>query len=347
MKIFLQRYRKQLSIALVLLIAVISAAGFYFCIYIPSPRHSLALIEEAARQGNKETFDEMVDTERLSESIFDALATQAAWQPSEPQPLLQLTLLPMKKEFAGQAKTYVDSKLDNTSDEPAATAAKAGLEKRLKGLGFPLSLGSWHYGSAANFKTINDNTAQCDLTFHNDTLAADLTASVSLERLDSKRWRIISVTEFQSFLKQTQTAYEKKLAALNKPTQDKIDGALRIENLKAELIHNNTASPAFTYIRLHYMMKQQGQLNDIKGIRLHYELHDQQDGSLLYQANTIFVPTGQFGQRTSQFTISPLRRGYYALAQRPDLSQTTSALTITAIYFKDGTNWQLETVLPN
>ena len=198
-----------------------------------------------------------------------------------------------------------------------------------------------------NFKTINDNTAQCDLTFHNDTLAADLTASVSLERLDSKRWRIISVTEFQSFLKQTQTAYEKKLAALNKPIQDKIDGALRIENLKAELIHNNTASPAFTYIRLHYMMKQQGQLNDIKGIRLHYELHDQQDGSLLYQANTIFVPTGQFGQRTSQFTISPLRRGYYALAQRPDLSQTTSALTITAIYFKDGTNWQLETVLPN
>lgn len=329
--------------AICIIIFTLAAFGnAYRYIYKATPDYSFRIITEAAQQGDWEGFSAMVDDQTTAGQIFDSLAKQTT-SAQEPQPILQLAWLPLKTEFTDNVHTYLAGRL--TGDGSAAySKAEKTLNDRLLNFGIPLPVNGWHYDKVSFARKIDKDTAEIDVTFHQDRLHRDLTGTFVMKRTLTNRWHITGVANLPTFLEKVKQAYDEELEAYNKPIADKINRTVKFEKLNAELLHSKNQRQ--TFLRIHFTPiyeKQNSPITEIKGA---YELRRRDDNALLYYGEQRYTALRSGTAHTSQFLLNPLIPSQFALSQLPNLNNTTSSFTILSIHLADGTTYATANYLP-
>jgi hypothetical protein len=340
-------YHKIAVMLLALCCTFAAAWAAYNYIYVPSPLHSIRMIARSIQDGDEQTFSEMVDSKALAGDIFDALAAQDS-HTKGPQPVIQLTLAPLRSDFQANAQMYLSKLVSKSTDEDTFTTAKTGLDAQLAAFHFPLTLAGWHYVSTSNTAITGHETCQVDVTLHNDKIDKDIPCTFILKQIDKQRWRVIGVADFKTFIEKANMAVKDKLAAYNKPAQDKIDSQIKITGLQSELIHDpdNTRR---AYLRLHYLPVLKTNANNVTEIKGIYRLRQAADQEPLYEA-TIAIAVQDTAKdavpQVKQFLLNPLVPAQFAVIQLPSLDGYESSIQIIKIRFRDGAVWKIADTLP-
>ena len=330
--------------ALCIIILCLAAAAYtYRYMYKATPDYSLSRIITAAQSGDASAFEEMTDGTAISGQLFDAMIqdTDTAEQPSF---LLQLAWRPLKTQFTANTQTYLHCRITGDIDTPSFKKTEQDMDNRLRTFGIPIPMKGWHYVSSSFSRRIDDNTAEIDITFHQDLLNKNITGTVIMTRYDKNDWHVTGITHADTFLKSLHSAYESELAAYNQPVRDKINRLVTLSRLSSQLVRSKDNKQ--TFLRLQYTPIIKGNPERIKDIQATYTLQRSDDNTLLYYADVSIYPDSAETVRTSQFLLNPLIPSQYTLIGYTDLSATTASLSVTAIHFKDGTTWKLANALP-
>jgi hypothetical protein len=315
----------------------------YRHIYMETPEYSIRVIMAAARDGDADTVDAMVDEKALANEFFDIAAAKAS-SSSAPQIVLQLAWAPLRTDFATDIQALITGTITNDTDSASFQQAKKAVDTRLKSLGFPIPSTGWEYKNATWCHHTQAGYGEMTLTFYNTTLKTAIPVTVSLERAGARSWHIIGLTNTETLVTALQKAYDHQLAAYNKPIQEKLDQAVVIHSISSQLIRDDDTRQVF--LRLHYTpMYNTGSsiLTEVRGV---YELRRTADKAVLYSSEMRLNLSSSGKSHTSQFLLNPLIPSQYAIMNRSDLRDTDSSLHITALTFEDGTELALADHLP-
>lgn len=315
----------------------------YRYIYMKTPEYSIHVIMTAARDGDADTVNAMVDEKALANNFFDIAATKAGGNIA-PQIMLQLVWAPWRTDFATDAQTLITNTITKDTDGDEFQQAKKSFDSRLQSLGLPVPSTGWKYKSATWCNHTEAGYSEVTLTFYNTTLKTTIPVTVSLERVSTRSWHIIGLSNTESLVTALQKANDNQLAAYNKPIQKKIDQTVAIHHVSSQLIRNDDTRQVF--LRMHYTpIYNTGNsiLSEVRGV---YELRRSADKAMLYSCEMRLNLSSSGKSHTSQFLLNPLIPSQYAIMNRSDLRDTDSSLHITALTFEDGTKLAIADHVP-
>ena len=227
-----------------IIVAVLAAGAFYFGYWVKTPQYTLNLIANAVVQHDTKTFEEHVDLDNLFSKLFDdAIAAEFHVQTTPANPFLQNQILGIKSSivpvFAGMAKNFVQSgTINNVLDAAGDNSGRGG--QLAEGMAVKLGVPYMVYKNITGVTKNGDNEAVVSLSIEDKQTGKALPVRLKMVRLGDGTWQIKQVANVQEYLEARQAAIAAKLAELNKPLQDKIDAAVRIETA-------GTKAPKFTF----------------------------------------------------------------------------------------------------
>ncbi|MCI1247730.1 MAG: hypothetical protein LKG17_02270 [Megasphaera sp.] len=327
----------------ILFLCIESALWAYRNVYMKTPEYSLQVIITAARSGDTDTLDAMIDEKNMAAELYDGIATKN--NDSTPaKMILQLAWMPLRNDFAADMTTLLHGALSGDTSGDDWQQAKKSVDDRLKSLDFPLPTDGWQYQSASWSHKTKDGYAEMTLTFYNTVLQTSVPVTVSWERAGSRSWHIIGLADASGLTDTLQTAYTDRLAAYNETIQKKLDQAVKIRDVSARLVRD--ADSRQTFLRIQYTPVFASLPEPIQETRGTYELRRASDHAVLYSGDVRLTPDTSGKNRTSQFLLNPFIPSQYSIINRTDLNDTESVFHITAITMGDGTALLLADHLP-
>lgn len=319
----------------VLILCIEGCFQAYRNIYMKTPDYSMRVIIAAANSGDAETVTAMVDEKNLANELFDMVATDNA--------MAQFPWSPLKTDFSTDLSIVWSNTITGNLDSAAFHQAKTSTDNRLKALNFPLPTAGWEYRSSTWSHVTSDGYAEITLTFYNKTLDASVPVTFSMERTGARTWHIIGFTDTAALSEKLQGAYKNKLAAYNEPIQKKLDQAVKLHNISAQLIRDTEAKQVL--LRVQYTPVFNVPANNLKEAKGVYELRRKSDQAILYSGELrLALASGK--DHTSQFLLNPLIPSQYAIINRNDLQDTESVIHVISITTDDGNILALAKQLP-
>lgn len=340
------------NFSLVLLaLALIGGAAFYYFYWLRSPQRSLELIREAVATHNSEAFEKQVDVNNLNSKAIDAMVT-ATISPDDAQNPLLATMLGMIKNtalphFNSQLRTYVETgsfaPTDASSEGSqiaAATAARTGLEN--------ISI-----KSVGTSERHNDQ-AVVNVKLWDSKLEKEFLLKVGMVRLPDFTWKLMEITNLGEFLVAHDEAVDAKLSKLNEPISAEIDKRVTLlkdgskpyvverEDLAVGGISLSKLKAAFSFKLLD---------PNVMTVRGNVEVYDKDKQVIFSRA---FDSEGK--------DLSKSKDGIWSFADEwrlnsfdtmdkkllnVDMSTTTTGIVFTAVRLKNGKEIKFLTELPN
>ena len=222
----IQNNHRVRNIAIVLVVlAIIGGAAFYFFYWLKSPQYSLTIIRDAVKKHDLATFEKYVDVNNINSKGIDAMLTATISPDDAQNPILGNMILLVKNvalpHFNSQMRVYVETgsfaplKADDQGQQiAAAAAARTGLENLT-------------FKSITNTDRKND-TAIVTCQLRDTKLNKDFTLQLLLQRLPNQIWQLKEITNLGEFLVAHDEAVSVQLSKLNEPISKEIDSKVEV-----------------------------------------------------------------------------------------------------------------------
>ena len=210
---------------IVLSLALMAGAAFYFFYWLKSPQYSLKLIRDAVQRHDAVTFEKYVDVNNLNSRAIDDMVTATISPEDAQNPLLSTMVLMVKNtalpHFNSQMRTYVATGSfapSQQNDEGQQIAALAATRTGLENLTFQ---------GVDNAERKND-MATVTCTMRDTKLAQDFKVKLLMQRLPDQTWRLEEIANLSEFLVAHDDAVSAKLSKLNEPISAEIDSKVQV-----------------------------------------------------------------------------------------------------------------------
>ena len=216
---------------LIILLAAIVGAAFYFLYFIRTPAYALNEARLAVREHDTAKFSRYVDVPSVMDNAFeDIIKAESKINNdnvfSNPFALGILHMLKpsvvdlMSKEaLARVAATKQDEQQNKDAVDPVPDAMKRNLERHIP-------LDKMQLKDLQLAKQDGDN-ATATLVLHDEALGKDFVAELAMKHNDKGDWQIKSVSNLAQLIEQLDAAKRAKQAAENKPIMERLNKALQ------------------------------------------------------------------------------------------------------------------------
>ncbi len=243
-----QNRNTMLAIVAILIVVIIGGAAGGYWYYKRTPTYSLKLIGQSIKEQDWHSFDAHADVEELSEDIVTMLAMIGYSD--------RYTFL----DHIDKHRIYTDARFKETSRDMALAIEDALRNKRLSSdstsTTFEESAISRMY-KAFEFEEVLDvsrhgNTAVAQVLLYQNKLNLNVVVLLDMAQLSDGTWEIVSVSNAEAIGEEFYEAAQEKLAEMNKPTQEAIDKAVQIGDVKATLrrMGQTAYSPIYPYLQV-------------------------------------------------------------------------------------------------
>lgn len=339
--IFPFRWDIKIWVAIAIVLGCIEGAFWsYHDIYEKTPDYALQTLLTAASQGDTTTVSQYVDEDALASQFFESIVQYTgATTPS--LMTLNIAWSPLKGDVMSASRDVFHLYVTGQSDSESSTTTYQTFQNRLRSLHFSIPPEGWQYERSHFSHLTGDGTAEITVDFYNTALQATIPVTFTLERGADTLWRITGFANSAQILDAIHGAYEKQLAAKNKPIAQQIASVITIDAVSAQLL--GTPPNTQRFLRLSYTPSFHVDRETIEDIKGTYTLRRADDKAVLYSADIRLSTAGEKDTYVTQFLLNPLIPSQYQLSQRDSLDGTTSTLTVTSVHLKDGTEYTLAT----
>lgn len=222
---------KKKLLAILIVLAALAGAAFYFLYFIKTPAYALNEARVAVREHDQTKFTRYVDVSSVMDNAFeDIIKAESKINNdnvfSNPFALGILHMLKpsvvdlMSKEaLARVAQSKQDAAPDPQPADPVPDAMKRNLERHIP-------LDKMTLKDLKLTKHDGDN-ATATLVLHDDALAKDFVAELVMQHNDKGDWQIKKVGNLVQLIEQLDAAKRAKQAAENKPIMERLNKALQ------------------------------------------------------------------------------------------------------------------------
>ena len=343
------RKRKVVSISVTVTILLLICSGaYYFAFWKKSPEYSLLLIQDAVRSHDLNTFTKHVDLENLTSKAFDDLV--ASNVPSDSNNVFFEKLIKnFKPVFVNAVKgvilEYVEkgteaSKVVDKKDDSNQFNSKSIGDNYIKNGGF------WESAfKGVKYTKIDGDTAVVGLEIFDNQLQQSFVLDVKMQKLDDGTWKVVELSNINTYMNDTKVASEKKLAELNKLIEQKLSKYIEIGKITFSRHFDSYSRRFVSYLLLdiQYNIKGDNDITEVTGktiVKLGDKVvisEDFNEKSVL-RAKTV----GVFSRRVS---INNFIRDQDAV-NNADLKEISVSVQVSKIVFADGEQIALMTNLP-
>ena len=242
----------QKKIGIVVIVAIICVAAFYFLYWIKTPTYSLGLVREAVQKHDIEMFEKHVDLDTLYTKGFDEAIVavnkiQAGTVLSNPLAAGFIQVLKPTVVSALKDKTIaaVKGEAEGDQDKPKQQGGDAdNFAKRLKAMS-GISNSAFDHASVISKE---GNVAIVSIKLHNQKVDKDFELKVKMAKLDDGTWKVKEITNLVDFLVSADKAEKDKIEELNKPIREKMQSTIEVSKTTFNL--GTDGNPYFPFFQL-------------------------------------------------------------------------------------------------
>lgn len=325
---------------LVIVLAALAGAAFYFLYFIKTPAYALNEARQAVRQHDTAKFSRYVDVNSVMDNAFeDIIKAESKINNdnvfSNPFALGILHMLKpsvvdlMSKEaLARVAATNNDEQQNKEAVDPVPDAMKRNLERHIP-------LDKMQLKDLQLAKHDGEN-ATATLVLHDGTLDKDFVAELAMKRNDKGDWQIKSVSNLAKLIEQLDAAKRAKQAAENKPIMERLNKALQATSERLTITKDQAAEKQEATLTATIMAKN---MSDVAINRMYYDVMVFNDkDEQLYSYPEHFqgsIAPGQAVELTTKKTLNALLPDDKTLMNL-DVAKEKVKIQVTYIAFDDG-----------
>ena len=218
---------------LIVIIAALAGAAFYFLYFIRTPAYALNAARSACQEHDVQKFEHYVDVNSVMDNAFDDIIKGESKINndnifSNPFAVGILRMLKptvvdlMAQEARDKVANVPEEQQNKKAVDPVPDAMRRNMERRI-------SLGKFTIKDLKISKTESER-AIAVVALHNKDLDKDFIAELELKVNDKGDWQIKRVSNLAELIVQIDAAKKAKLAASNKPIMDKLNAAIKTIN---------------------------------------------------------------------------------------------------------------------
>ena len=236
--------KKTLALILVL-VAVLAGAAFYFLYFIRTPAYALNQARLALKEHNTQKFEQYVDLDSVLNNAFDDIIKAESKINndnlfSNPFALSILHMLkpPVVDLMKQEALTRIAAKPQQEEKivDPVPDAMRHNLERHI-----PLDKLSV---KDLKFNKQDKELATATLVLHNEQLQKDFLATLLMQANDKGDWQIKKINNLSELIIQFSAAKKAKLAAENKPIMERLNQAVHTSTVDLNIFTDNNIKEA-------------------------------------------------------------------------------------------------------
>jgi hypothetical protein len=338
--------RKKLGISIgIIFILIVGCLIGYFGYYVKTPEYSLGIIKTSIQKHDWETFSKHVDSDQLLSSAYDGFVGYALDKANDDtiKAFAGSFIVMMKpgvvKEMNNNLKRYVetgDAQGNHESKDKAVEAAD-NLKKQT-------NFDRDEYKGIAYTKK-NDNIAVVGLKIYDKQLTKEFIVDLKMRELSDGTWQVIEWSNAKECLEETDKAKEEKLAELNGPLQEKIDGAIAVQTSSGRIMAGDPFGISKKFnVSVNMDIKSDRAVSQIKG---EIKVMDADNKELMKQAINTNLEGASHKNITKVFSLdlNPFMGNTKKILQA-NLKDLKIVCKITELEFADGDKVELLTQLP-
>lgn len=325
----------KIIVAAVFVLVVIVA--FYLLYWVKTPQYSLGVIKEAVAKHDLVTFEKRVDLQNIgNNAIDDIIATTIPKEDLQTQVVVGIITMVKSvavPEFVVQVQKYVKTgnvgKLEEQNDGQvivASVAERTGI-MAMKFMGIEST-------------DRNKNEAIVNIKLFDQQLDENFILKLQMKQMGDGNWGVTQIANLKEFIAKRDVLVKKRLATLNKPIQDKINENVQIITtgaapLSVERVSKDNDLVIKTWIPFKVLAPN---IKSVNGTLLVYDKTKNVIFSRDFTSGEIDLSKSKEG--LWHFNNSWILNSYDSSDKEIsacDLTQTTSEVVFTAVYFNDGT----------
>ncbi len=344
-------YFKPMRIFFALLfLAVVGSGAFYYFYWLRSPQYSLDKIQQAVQQHDDTFFERHVDVSRIADDMVTAMIDTTVATGEETGPFKDTFVNMIKNAalpaFISQIRTYAEQGVFQPTDPSNDGFAIAGAA--IDRTGFK----TLEYKGVTNVERRN-SVAIVTCKIYDRALQQEFPLPITMNRLEDKTWRIVSLNGLTEFLKKRDDLVLQRVAALNKPIKEQIskkvraikDGSKKFNIQK--ITENESGIPAYTVQATFSFELLDPKVQRVKGEVLVYDAQGRQIFSRDFDSKALDLAANQ--QKTWGYSNIWHLNGQDPVDKAvitADWRTTTQDVLFTEVDMTDGTSIKYLTELP-
>lgn len=325
----------KIIIGIVIVLAAIAA--FYLLYWVKTPQHSLGIIKDAVEKHDLITFEKHVNLQNIgTQAIDDMIATTIPAEEMKTPAvagIINMVKAAAVPAFVVQAQKYVTtgsfSKLNAQNDGQvmvASAAERTGLTSmKFKGIA------STSRNKTEAIVTINVWDQQLDQNF---------VLRLQMQQLGDGTWCLTEIANLKDFIAERDKVVEKRLAALNKPIQDKIKAKVQLitsgsGSMSIERLNKDKESVIKAWIPFKLLA---ANIKSVSGTLLIFNKDKKVIFSRDFTSGDIDLSKSKDGlwHFNNSWVLNSYDSGDKEISSC-DLATTTSQVVFTALHFNDDT----------
>ncbi|MDY3973901.1 hypothetical protein [uncultured Veillonella sp.] len=243
-----QKRNTMLAIVAILIVVIIGGAAGGYWYYKRTPTYSLKLLGQSIKEHDWHSFDAHVDVEQVSEDIVTMVAMigySDRFTYLDHIDKHRIYLSPGFRETSKNVELAIEDTLRNKkipSDDTSTPFEEALVGRIYKAFDFVEVLDVSRHG----------DEAIAQILLKQNKLNLNVIVMLEMVQLENGTWEVMSISNAEKIGEEFYEAAQEKLADMNKPTQEAIDEAVKIGDVKATLrrMGQTAYAPIYPYLQV-------------------------------------------------------------------------------------------------